>query len=68
MAALENAYAYAKSGGRVMYSTCTVNKDENEGVVEHFMEKHPGARIIENVTLMPYNNVIGFFYCIIIKE
>lgn len=67
--AINNAFSYAKDGGYIMYSTCTINKDENEGVISKFMAKHDGeASIIENHTLLPYNNMIGFYYCIIKKQ
>ncbi|SHO49985.1 16S rRNA (cytosine(967)-C(5))-methyltransferase RsmB [Anaerocolumna xylanovorans] len=33
--------SYVKEGGTLIYSTCTVNRDENLGNVEWFMENHP---------------------------
>jgi len=38
---LENAGKYLKPGGRVVYSTCTVLKEENESVVQQFLAAHP---------------------------
>jgi 16S rRNA (cytosine967-C5)-methyltransferase len=88
LAILENAYRYTRPGGRICYSTCTLNRDENEGVTGRFMQKlasrdgadaadtngdfaHDGesgfARIVEMRTVLPYNNLIGFHYCIIEK-
>lgn len=40
-AILENAAAYLKQGGRLVYSTCTVLREENEAVVSAFLERHP---------------------------
>lgn len=66
--ALTNAFSYVKDGGYVMYSTCTINKDENEGIVKKFMvENSQSASIIENNTFLSYNNMIGFYHCIIKK-
>ena len=66
---LKNALRYVKPGGRVMYSTCTINKDENEQVVKHVLNNDPGlAQIIEMNTLLPYNGKVGFFYSIIEKN
>jgi 16S rRNA (cytosine967-C5)-methyltransferase len=31
---------YLKPGGVLVYSTCTLNKDENENIVEDFLEHH----------------------------
>ena len=39
---LENQATYVKSGGVLLYSTCTLVREENEGVVERFLEKHSG--------------------------
>jgi 16S rRNA (cytosine967-C5)-methyltransferase len=42
---LASAYAYARPGGVVLYSTCTLGKRENEDVVEKFLAGNPGARL-----------------------
>ena len=66
---LTNALRYVKPGGRLEYSTCTLNKNENEEVVKHVLSKEGNsARIIEMTTLMPYNGKVGFYYCIIEKN
>ena len=38
---LDNASEYVKSGGTLIYSTCTVNRDENEEQVRAFLDDHP---------------------------
>jgi 16S rRNA (cytosine967-C5)-methyltransferase len=38
---LENAAAYVKLGGQLLYSTCTILKRENEAVVQEFLKNHP---------------------------
>ncbi|MBP3896189.1 MAG: 16S rRNA (cytosine(967)-C(5))-methyltransferase RsmB, partial [Mogibacterium sp.] len=69
-AILKNAARYAKAGGRIEYSTCTLNRDENEGIVESVLNESEGSllSIIEMKTLMPYNSKVGFFYCILEKS
>lgn len=37
---LKGASAYVKKGGVLVYSTCTVNPDENESVVESFLAEN----------------------------
>lgn len=31
---------YCKLGGRIVFSTCTLNPDENEGVLQRFLQNH----------------------------
>jgi 16S rRNA (cytosine967-C5)-methyltransferase len=38
---LSNLSVYVKEGGVLIYSTCTVFHEENEGVVEKFLDEHP---------------------------
>lgn len=41
---LQNAAAYVKPGGQLLYSTCTILKRENEAVVEAFLQQNPTFR------------------------
>ena len=38
---LEQAAAYLRAGGRLVYSTCTLNPAENEKQIEAFLHRHP---------------------------
>ena len=44
---LENAGAYVRPGGQLLYSTCTILKRENEAVVQDFLQRHPEFRAAE---------------------
>ena len=67
-AVLSNAVRYTKPGGKICYSTCTLDRPENEDIIDDLLTKHGGlVRIVEMRTILPYNNVIGFFFCIIEK-
>ena len=38
---IKTAWDYVKPGGILMYSTCTINREENENVVEHICAELP---------------------------
>lgn len=43
---LENAVKCLKSGGTIIYSTCTFSPEENEMTVDAFLKSHPDFEII----------------------
>ena len=57
---MENAWAYLKSGGTMIYSTCTLNTEENQDNVEWFLNKHKDAKVekifLGNMDNFIYNN------------
>lgn len=73
---LSNAANYLRSGGILVYSTCSLNKDENDRVAAAFLAAHPDFipaplpeifnALVENgahtVTLMPQNGDYDGFY------
>ena len=65
---LENAIKYCKPGGYIEYSTCTINKDENDAVVNAVLDACNLAEIVEKKSILPYNEKIGFYYCILEKK
>ncbi len=44
---LENAPSLIKSGGFLLYSTCTYSLEENEMVVDRFLEMHPEFSLVD---------------------
>ncbi len=42
---LDQAIGVLRPGGALVYSTCTVLEEENEAVVEAFLERHPDCRL-----------------------
>lgn len=44
---LENGSRYVKQGGVLVYSTCSVDPDENEGVVTAFLASNPQYKLVD---------------------
>ncbi|MGN0691848.1 MAG: 16S rRNA (cytosine(967)-C(5))-methyltransferase RsmB, partial [Oscillospiraceae bacterium] len=78
---LQNASRYVKSGGVLVYSTCTVNSAENDGVTRRFLENNPdfyGVPFLEelgepfgscSVTVFPKHfGSDGFYICRMMKK
>lgn len=65
---LNTSSKYLKNNGRIIYSTCTLNKKENEKVVEKFLNNNTNFKLINEITVFPSENSgDGFFYAIMEK-
>ena len=75
-AILDNAARYVKPGGTLVYSTCTILPEENEGVTDSFLAEHPdfgrtpftlpspAGETEGQVTLWPHrHDTDGFYIC-----
>ena len=81
-AILQNAANSLAAGGRLVYSTCTVNRQENERQIETFLSQNPDFRTVPpKITLpgaqnTPFGTLLlpqntgsdGFFVCILEKS
>jgi 16S rRNA (cytosine967-C5)-methyltransferase len=60
---LENAARVLKPGGQLVYSTCSVERDENEQVIETFLREHHEFSLINTRRLWPQREgTDGFFF------
>lgn len=80
---LENSAKWVKNGGVLVYSTCTLNKSENEDIINQFLEKNPSWQLADknndsmsNFSIPskgivkifpPVDNMDGFFMAKLIK-
>ena len=44
---VHQAIQLLKAGGYMTYSTCTINGDENEGMVRHILSKYPCMELLQ---------------------
>lgn len=66
---LNNAYLYLKEKGRIIYSTCTLRKCENEEVCNQFLKEHRDMKKDgEYETIFPNDKHNGFFHAAFIKN
>ncbi len=49
---LERNAPYVKPGGRLVYATCSLFREENEGVVERFLSHHPEFETVAPLTIL----------------
>ncbi|HLD96788.1 MAG TPA: RsmB/NOP family class I SAM-dependent RNA methyltransferase [Candidatus Nanoarchaeia archaeon] len=61
-ALIETAFSLLKEGGTLVYSTCSVEPEEDEGVVSHLLQKFPAAAALEEIKLeiIRSNPVLAF--------
>ena len=77
---LRNASRYVKNGGRLIYSTCTIEQAENHYLIEEFLQarpewqrvsfKHPlTGELVDELQLLPQNDgTDGFYICVLEKS
>ncbi len=64
---LDVSSRYVKAGGRLIYSTCTLRKAENECIVEQFLSKNKDFELIEQIVNFPTSSD-GFFHAVMRKK
>lgn len=67
---LDAAFRSLKTGGELLYSTCTLNKIENEGVVNEIQSRYPESfEVLFEKRFWPHEEASGgFFVCKIRKN
>lgn len=67
---LENCSKYLKNGGILIYSTCSILKEENEKVIHNFLSKNKGFYTTEDdiINIIPNAERDGFFICKLHKK
>lgn len=71
---LQNGASYLKNGGRLVYSTCTIDRRENEWLIERFLNENPhfskdSSLLNEGEKLyLPKQGSDGFYIAVLKKD
>lgn len=68
LAIVKNALRYLKKGGKLLYSTCTLRKAENENLVISLKKEYNDLYLISEKTFMPHKDGTDGFYCALFKK
>lgn len=65
---LQDAYTMLKPGGTMAYSTCTFNREENEGMMERFVAAYPDLTLVRTERIWPHlSRGEGHFVAVLTK-
>ena len=62
------AAKYVKAGGTLVYSTCTINRDENDLQIASFLKENREFEMTYEKQFLPTEGIDGFYVCKMIKR
>lgn len=65
---LQNCSKYLKCGGELVYSTCSILKEENENIVKEFLNNNKNFNLIEEIKIKTNEEADGFYIAKIKKD
>lgn len=66
---LSVVWRYVRPGGRLVYSTCTINREENEENAAWFQAEHPDFRLVSEEQLLPGQQAgDGFYIAVFVRK
>lgn len=65
---IASATKMLKVGGNLIYSTCTLNKKENENQVKWLLTTYPNFELLKEETVYGYENNSDSFYIAVLKK
>lgn len=67
-AILDGAAEKVRVGGRIVYSTCSLESEEDEGMVASWLKDHPGFTLILERKLFPPRDAVDGAFAAILKR
>ncbi len=65
---LENAITCLKPNGRLVYSTCSIEMEENRGQVDAFLADHPEFSLIASADALPFRDHTDGAYAALLQR
>ncbi len=65
---LRQAAAWLRPGGRICYSTCSLEPEENRGVLFEFLKKAPQFTPATDRQLLPFVDRVDGAYCAVLED
>lgn len=65
---LENALPCIKIGGRIVYSTCSIDADENAHLIQQFLATHPEFELVTELQIYPFEHNTDGAYAAVLKR
>lgn len=65
---LQCASDAVRPGGRIVYSTCSIDRDEDRAVVEHFLAGNPDFELVDEYLALPHREHADGAYAALLRR
>lgn len=66
---LDRAAEAVRAGGRLVYSTCSIDAEEDRAQVDAFLSRHPGFSLVEDYLALPHREQAdGAYAALLVKK
>ena len=65
---LDKSAGYLKAGGKICYSTCSIEPEENDRIVNLFLKVNKGFELLDSKLTLPSSSHDGGYYAVLALE